>query len=102
MNTVEIYPANGSTTALRAGLEALLVELNRVSGCVAYSLTCESAPGDAWIVTGYWDSIERMTAHFELPCLERLFELAAQRLVTGLCFGTFFVAQLDAFERSQD
>lgn len=91
ISTVEIRPASGSAAVLRTRLEALLASLNRTSGCAAYRLTCESGPGDTWILTGYWDSTERMTAHFDLPCLARLFELLVQRLIVGLRFGTFFV-----------
>ncbi|MEG0859771.1 MAG: antibiotic biosynthesis monooxygenase [Pseudomonas sp.] len=92
INTVEIQPANGSAAALRVRLQGLLLKLNRFSGCTAYSLTCANNPGDTWVVTGYWDSTERMTAHFDLPCLAELFELTAQRLVVGLRFATFFLS----------
>ncbi|WP_422419459.1 antibiotic biosynthesis monooxygenase family protein [Pseudomonas sp. GZD-222] len=89
INTVEIHPANGSAAALRVRVQGLLATLNRISGCTAYSLTCGSNPGDPWVVTGYWDSTERMTAHFNLPCLTEVFELTAERLVVGLRFATF-------------
>lgn len=91
ISTVEISPAMGSTAALRDRLEGLLVTLNQLSGCTAYSLTCASKPGDTWVVTGYWDSTAQMTAHFNLPCLAELFELTAQRLVVGLRFATFLL-----------
>lgn len=89
ISTVEITPAKGSAAVLKARLNRLLVKLNRLSGCTAYSLTCGSYPESPWFITGYWDSTERMAAHFELPCLGELFELTAQRLVKGLRFGTF-------------
>lgn len=92
INTVEIHPANGSAAALRVRVEGLLVKLNRMSGCTAYSLTYGSNPGDPWVVAGYWDSTERMTAHFKLPCLAELFELTAERLVGQLRFSTFLLA----------
>ncbi|WP_425317493.1 antibiotic biosynthesis monooxygenase [Pseudomonas nitroreducens] len=94
VNTVEIDPAIGSMATLRAGLEALLDDLGHLSGCTAYRLTCGSDPGESWILTGYWDSLERMTAHFNLPCLARLFELVSERLISGLRFGTFLVSPL--------
>lgn len=91
ISTVEISPAMGPAAALRERLEGLLVTLNQLSGCTAYSLTCASKPGDTWVVTGYWDSTELMAAHFHLPCLAELFELTAQRLVVGLRFATFLL-----------
>ncbi|MNJ33911.1 hypothetical protein D3C77_286030 [compost metagenome] len=92
INTVEIHPANGSAATLRVRVEGLLVKLNRTPGCTAYSLTYGSNPGDPWVVAGYWDSTERMTAHFNLPCLAELFELTAERLVGQLRFSTFLLA----------
>ncbi|MDH0729206.1 antibiotic biosynthesis monooxygenase [Pseudomonas sichuanensis] len=94
ISTVEIKPAKGSTAVLKARLNRLLVKLNRLSGCAAYSLACGSDPEGTWTITGYWDSTERMAAHFHLPCLNELFELTAQRLVVGLSFGTFCRAPL--------
>ncbi|QRY77322.1 hypothetical protein JVX91_17075 [Pseudomonas sp. PDNC002] len=92
VSTVEIDPAMSSVAGLRTGLEELRADLSRLSGCTAYRLSCGSEPGDTWLLTGYWDSTERMTAHFNLPCLARLFELAAMGLIVGLRFGTFLVA----------
>ncbi|UXJ54740.1 MULTISPECIES: putative quinol monooxygenase [Pseudomonas] len=94
VSTVEIDPASGSVAVLRMGLQELLADLNRLSGCTAYHLACDSGSGDTWLLTGYWDSIERMAAHFHLPCLARLFELAAEGLIVGLRFGTFLVSPL--------
>ncbi|WP_194792061.1 antibiotic biosynthesis monooxygenase [Pseudomonas sp. UFMG81] len=92
INTVEIDAANGSATALRLKLDALLDTLNRTSGCTAYTLACRGAADQAWIITGYWDSLERMTEHFHLPCLTVLFELAAQRYLSRLSFRTFVLS----------
>lgn len=89
ISTVEIKPAKGSTAILKARLNRLLAKLNRLSGCAAYSLACGRDPEGTWVITGYWDSTERMAAHFHLPCLSELFELTAQRLVVGLRFATF-------------
>lgn len=100
INTVEIEPVSGSETALRGRLEGLLATLNRTSGCAAYSLACGGGPGAAWLVTGHWDSTERMCAHFELPCLAELFDLVAQRWASGLRFGSFFLLPIVAQERS--
>ncbi|MFJ4392424.1 antibiotic biosynthesis monooxygenase family protein [Pseudomonas soli] len=92
LNTVEIDPAKGATQALRAKLEVLLETLNRTSGCTGYTLCCREASPGSWLITGYWDSAEQMTAHFHLPCLAVLFELTSQRLVSRLCFSTFLLA----------
>ncbi|MCE0916073.1 hypothetical protein [Pseudomonas sp. NMI760_13] len=89
INTVEIIPAIGSAAVLQERLEGLLEVLNRTSGCVVYSLKYAALPSERWILTGHWDCVEQMTAHFKLPCLAMLFDLTAQRLATGLCFRTF-------------
>lgn len=88
INTVEIDIAKGSTAAVLAQLEALLEVLNRTSGCMAYSLARRGASDEAWLISGHWDCIERMTAHFDLPCLGMLFDLTARRLVTTLRFAS--------------
>jgi quinol monooxygenase YgiN len=92
INTVEIYPVAGQSSALRTRLDGLLETLRRTSGCAAYSLTCDTSRKDVWIVTGHWCSAERMEAHFTMPCLSGFFELAADRLASGLQFGTFLVS----------
>ncbi|MCO7515975.1 antibiotic biosynthesis monooxygenase [Pseudomonas guariconensis] len=92
INTVEIDSANGAAANLRGRLETLLQALNRTSGCVAYTLARRESSSEAWIITGHWDSVERMTEHFHLPCLATLFELAAQRRLSRLCFTTFLLA----------
>ncbi|WP_336333897.1 antibiotic biosynthesis monooxygenase [Pseudomonas putida] len=91
INTVEIDSASSSAAMLRARLETLLQTLNRTSGCVAYTLARRESPSKTWIITGHWDSVERMTEHFRLPCLAALFELAAQRHLSRLCFRTFLI-----------
>ncbi|MDH0302909.1 MULTISPECIES: hypothetical protein [unclassified Pseudomonas] len=92
INTVEIIPANGSAAALQVKLEGLLEVLNRTSGCVAYSLKHAVSSDERWIITGHWDCVERMTAHFHLQCLSVLFDLVAERRVTGLCFRRFMAS----------
>lgn len=95
ITTVEIYPANDSAQVLRSQLEKIRLALNHHSDCAAYTLTCGAKPSDAWILSGYWDSTERMAAHFKLPYLGQLFELAAQRQIARLCFGTFYMAPVE-------
>lgn len=92
INTIEIDPAPGTTAALQLRLTALLETLNRTSGCAGYTLACPAGASATWLITGYWQCAERMTAHFELPCLAELFELASQRLLVRLCFRTFLLA----------
>ncbi|MDR2307801.1 MAG: antibiotic biosynthesis monooxygenase [Paucimonas sp.] len=91
INTVEIMPAPGARAVLQLRLDALLETLNGTSGCKRYTLACRDTADGPWIITGYWDSVERMTAHFQLPCLAELFELATQRLLSRIGCSTFLI-----------
>ncbi|TFF41994.1 antibiotic biosynthesis monooxygenase [Pseudomonas sp. RIT623] len=98
INTVEIVPTPGATAALRIRLGALLETLNRTSGCQRYTLAYTDALKGPWIITGYWDSVERMTAHFQLPCLMALFEWATQRLISRIGCSTFLLAPASPYQ----
>ncbi|UWF47227.1 antibiotic biosynthesis monooxygenase [Pseudomonas sp. N3-W] len=89
INTIEIHPISGQSTALQSQLNELLETLRDTPGCTAYTLTCSTSPKVPWIITGHWHSTEHMQAHFNLPCLARFFELTTQHLASSLQLRTF-------------
>lgn len=92
ISTVEIHTAEGRSMALQARLSALLETLQALSGCTSYSLTRCSSRHDVWIMTGYWNALATMEAHFSLPCLADLFALTLERLADTLKFRTFLLS----------
>lgn len=92
ISTVEIHTIDSRAGPLQARLSALVETLQNLSGCTSYSLTrCSSRP-DVWIITGYWNALATMEAHFNLPCLADLFALTLERLADTLRFGTFVLS----------
>ncbi|MBV6748896.1 antibiotic biosynthesis monooxygenase [Pseudomonas chlororaphis] len=92
ISTVEIHTKDSCSTTLQARLGALVETLRTLSGCASYSLTRCSSRHDVWIMTGYWNALATMEAHFSLPCLADLFALTLERLADTLKFGTFVLS----------
>ncbi|MDB6141597.1 MAG: antibiotic biosynthesis monooxygenase [Pseudomonas sp.] len=88
MNTIQVRAVPGRSGALGSRLEYIVGVLDKVSGCLSYSLSCSDADEDVWIVSGCWESKAAMEAHFLDPWMDALMDLAYCDVAISLRFNT--------------
>lgn len=88
INTIQVRAAPGRTKALESRLACIVSILDKVSGCVSYTLSQSEADDELWIISGNWASTAAMEGHFLDPWMEALMNLAYCDVATSLRFNT--------------
>lgn len=95
VNTLEIRINAEADSHLEQDLNACIARIQRMQGCLGYSLTRSPSQEGLWILSGYWSSAADMTAHFTSePMSEIVSSLIDSR--ANLMFTRFTPAVVEA------
>ncbi|MBT2372243.1 putative quinol monooxygenase [Pseudomonas fluorescens] len=85
-NTVHIRAAPGRSPELGERLRRIADTVRAASGCLDYNVQRSPVDPNLWTVSGRWQSIDQLHAHFQLPALQGFIDLTSQRLASRLDF----------------
>lgn len=91
INTVEIDAAPGRVGEVCSILPHMVRALLGNSGCMGYAITDNRRAKNAWIVSGYWESVTQMYAHFDHPALAGLMDMLRAGMASRIKFNTFII-----------
>ena len=79
----------GRSAELGARLSALIEPSRNAPGCLSFSLQYSQCDPELWLVSGFWDNQQAMTAYFGSPSMQIFAELVQELVVNSLDFHTF-------------
>jgi heme oxygenase (mycobilin-producing) len=85
-NTVRVRAAPGRSPELGERLHQIAEAVRAAPGCLDYNVQRSPVDPNLWTVSGCWQSIDQLNAHFDLPALQGFIELTSQRLASRLDF----------------
>lgn len=91
VNTLEIEIIKGRETVLVRCLHDFIARNERAPGCLAYGLTQSAIYPRLWLLSGYWDNQEALSAHCTAGELDQLiWQVSHQAL--GIRFSCFLAS----------
>lgn len=88
IHTLEIDIIEGRETVLVRCLQEFIARNERAPGCLAYGLTQSAIHPRLWLLSGYWDNQEALSAHCTAGELDQLiWQVSRQAL--GIRFSCF-------------
>lgn len=95
VNTLEIQISPEADSQLEQRLMGHVARIQNMQGCLGYALIRSCGQDDRWILSGYWASVEEMTAHFcSSPMTEIVSSLIESR--ANLTFASFTPVLVEA------
>ncbi|MFC6338009.1 monooxygenase [Pseudomonas sp. CCM 7891] len=85
-NTVHVRATPGRSPALGERLQQIAEAVRTAPGCLDYSVQRSPVDPEQWTVSGRWQSVDQLHAHFRLPALQGFIELTNQCLASHLVF----------------
>ncbi|KTC37483.1 MAG: antibiotic biosynthesis monooxygenase family protein [Pseudomonas sp.] len=79
----------GRSSELGARLSSLIEPSRQAPGCLHFALQRSQCDADLWLVSGFWNNQQAMTAYFSSPAMQVFTDLVQDLVVNSLDLHTF-------------